>query len=117
MGWEEVWHGPGQMISMPSVPPEIVFPAVEEFGREVQERCLLQWARTKTQVFMWEGDLPPETPEGLSLAGEEKDGVFYRSMDCYGVPVGSSDYVALKLGRIAEDIVSDAEKTADLLAG
>ena len=49
--------------------PEIVYPAVEEFGRETQERCLLHWARTKTQVFVWEGNLPPGTPEGLSLAG------------------------------------------------
>ena len=32
-------------------PPEVVFKAVEEFGREVRERCLLHWERTKTEVF------------------------------------------------------------------
>ena len=28
-------------------PPHIVFPAVEAFAREVKERCLLEWERTK----------------------------------------------------------------------
>ena len=37
-------------------PAHIVFPAVEAFGREVRERCLLFWERTKTEVFNWEGD-------------------------------------------------------------
>ena len=28
-------------------PAHVVFPAIEEFGREVEERCLLHWERTK----------------------------------------------------------------------
>ena len=38
----------------------IVFGAVEAFGREVRERCLLHWERTKTEVFTWAGVLPAE---------------------------------------------------------
>ena len=41
-------------------PANIVFGAVEAFGREVRERCLLHWERTKTEVFTWAGVLPAE---------------------------------------------------------
>ena len=41
-------------------PANIVFAAVEAFGREVRERCLLHWERTKTEVFTWAGVLPAE---------------------------------------------------------
>ena len=51
-------------------PAHIVLPAVEEFAREVQERCLLIWERTKSKVFTWNGELPEGTPAGLTLAGD-----------------------------------------------
>ena len=73
-------------------PPHIIFPAVEAFGREVRERCLLYWERTKTEVFNWEGDLPDGTPAGLTLAGQEVDGVFEHGFIMYGVPIGSDAY-------------------------
>ena len=73
-------------------PPHIIFPAVEAFGREVRERCLLYWERTKTVVFNWEGDLPEGTPAGLTLAGQEVDGVFEHGFIMYGVPIGSDAY-------------------------
>ena len=98
-------------------PAHIVFPAVEEFGREVRERCLLVWERTKTEVFNWEGDLPAGTPAGLTLAGEEVDGVFEHGFIMYGVPVGSDAYCHHKLMEVAKSIVSDGQKTAELLSG
>ena len=98
-------------------PAHIVFPAVEEFGREVRERCLLVWERTKTEVFNWEGDLPAGTPEGLTLAGEEVDGVFEHGFIMYGVPAGSDAYCRHKLMEVAKRIVSDGQKTAELLSG
>ena len=97
-------------------PAHVVLPAVEEFAREVNERCLLHWERTKTEVFTWEGDLPPGTPEGLTLAGEEVGGTFEHGFLMYGVPVGSDRYCAYKLQKIAERIISDARQTVALLA-
>ena len=98
-------------------PANIVFQAVEEFGREVRERCLLHWERTKTEVFTWEGPLPAGTPNGLTLAGEEVDGTFEHGFLMYGVPIGSDAYCADQLMKIAERIVSDGQKTAELLSG
>ena len=98
-------------------PPEVVFKAVEEFGREVRERCLLHWERTKTEVFTWEGGLPVGTPHGLTLAGEQVDGTFEPGFLMYGVPVGSDAYCKDQLMKIAQGIVSDGQKTAELLSG
>ena len=98
-------------------PANIVFPAVEAFGEEVRERCLLHWERTKTEVFNWEGGLPPGTPDGLTLAGAEVDGNFEHGFIIYGVPVGSDKYCRHQLMEIARGIVSDGQKTAELLSG
>ena len=98
-------------------PADVVLPAVEEFAREVQERCLLHWERTKSEVFTWEGDLPPGTPEGLKLAGEVVDGIFEHGFLLYGCPIGSPRYSRKKLHQIASGIAEEAQQTAELLAG
>ena len=98
-------------------PSHLVFPAVEEFAREVEERCLLHWEKTKSEVFTWEGVLPPHTPEGLKLAAEEVDGNIEPGFLIYGAPVGSDKYCTIQLQKIAEQIISDAQLTAELLSG
>ena len=92
-------------------PAHIVLPAVEEFAREVQERCLLIWERTKSKVFTWNGELPEGTPTGLTLAGDEIDGAFEPGFLLYGVPIGSDKYCTYQLNKIAKRIVSDAKQT------
>ena len=98
-------------------PTHIVYPAVEEFAREVEERCLLHWEKTKSEVFTWDGVLPPQTPAGLKLAVEKIDGNYEPGFLIYGAPVGSDAYCAYQLQKIAEGIVSDAQQTVELLAG
>ena len=72
-------------------PAHIVLPAVEEFAREVQERCLLIWERIKSKVFTY-GELPEGTPTGLTLTEDEIDGAFQPGFLLYGVPIGSDKY-------------------------
>ena len=100
-------------------PADIVFRAVVEFGREVEERCLLHWERTKSEVFSWDGVAPAGTPDsgGLPLAGEEVEETFQPGFLMYGVPVGTDEYCTHKLMEIARRIASDAQQTAQLLAG
>ena len=96
-------------------PPEIVLPAVKKFAQEVEQRCGLRLQWEKTEVFSWEGDLPDGTPEGIHLAGENINGVFERGFECYGIPIGTDNYVRHKLRSKADEIVTDAFKTANLL--
>ena len=83
----------------------------------MEERCLLHWEKTKSEVFTWGGVLPPDTPEGLKLAAEEINGNIEPGFLIYGAPVGSDLYCAHQLQLIAEKIVQDAQQTVELLTG
>ena len=67
-------------------------------------------------VFTWEGDLPVSTPAGITLAGVEVDGVFERGFECYGIPIGTDNYVKHMLKAKASEIVNDAKRTVELLS-
>ena len=74
-------------------PAELVFAALDMFTREVETNCGLVLQRTKTEVFSWGGALPAGTPQGLINAGTLVAGVWEPGMICYGVPVGTDNYV------------------------
>ena len=57
-------------------PPDVVFPALQRFIQDIQDTCLLQLERSKTQVFTWDAELPPSTPAGYPKAGKTVDGQF-----------------------------------------
>ena len=96
-------------------PPAVVLAAVREFATDLQERCCLSLQWSKSEVFAWRGELPEEAPPGLGLAGEDVEGFFRRGILVYGIPVGEDEYVSKKFRERAEDIVRDAEKTANVL--
>ena len=97
-------------------PPEIVIPAIQRFAAEVEERCSLRLQWSKSTVYTREGGLPDNTPAGLSLAGEQVGEQFLRGTMVYGVPVGCPEYITFKLREKAEEIISDANKTREVLA-
>ena len=98
-------------------PRDVVIAAVRRFADEVWQRCKLSLQWTKTQLFSWDGELPADCPPGLTLAGEEVEGVFERGFECYGIAIGTDKYVQQKLQQKAEEVARDAEQTANLLAG
>ena len=95
--------------------PDVVLPAVGRFKVEVKQRCGLELEWSKSEVFCWQGDLPPEIPDGLKLAGEQKQDDFLRGFMCYGVPVGEEQYVKMMLMDKAKEIVEDAAKAVEML--
>ena len=74
--------------------PEIVLPAVQMFSDNIRTKCNLELQWTKCKVYKREGDLPPNTPHGLTLAGEMVDGEFLRGFICFGIPLGSEAYIS-----------------------
>ena len=96
---------------------EVALRAVQRFQQEVWERCHLRLQWQKTQLFSWDGDLPDNVPEGITLAGEVLEGAFERGFEIYGIAVGSDKFVSHKLQQKAEQIAKDAVQTADLLSG
>ena len=55
-------------------PPSILFPALEEFRRDILENCSLELEVRKSECFSWSGELPAEAPRDLRLAGEMVNG-------------------------------------------
>ena len=98
-------------------PKDIVMDAVQAFAEEVRRQCLLQLEWTKTEIFSWDEVLPAGCPAGITLAGEDVDGVFQPGFLCYGVPVGTPQYATSQLWRRARTIVRDARRTVDVLGG
>ena len=82
---------------------------------EIRGDCMLEWQRTKTEVFTWSGVLPPQTSPGLVRAGTVISGQFEAGFLCYGVPVGSDSYVRNMLEVKVEEIAREAEKTVKVL--
>ena len=93
---------------------EEVIPAYLRFEAAILERCGLRIQRQKTVIYC-RGDLPPNTPHGLTRAGLEGGGVFHDGFECVGVAIGSPGYVKrwleLKVDRIEEEV----DKTCSLL--
>ena len=96
-------------------PPEVVFPALEIFARDVKQKCLLNWNHSKNKVFSWSGVLPPSTTAGLRRAGEEVDGVFEPGFVCYGVPIGSDNYVLHMMNKKVEEVALGARNCCSVL--
>ena len=96
-------------------PPEVVFPALERFTRDVREVCLLEWQRSKTEVFTWSGVLPAQTTPGLVRAGALVNGVFESGFLCYGVPIGADNYVRHMLEVKVEEVAREAELSVKVL--
>ena len=98
-------------------PPEVVFPALEKFAKDVEEKCLLVWEKTKTEVFSWDGVLPPSTTPGLARAGSLVNGQFEPGFVCYGVPVGTEKYVNHMMNLKVEEVSSGAKNSCKVLGG
>ena len=98
-------------------PSEVVFPAVERFERSLLDQCGLMLQRAKTEVFTWDGVMPRDTPAGMVIAGREVEGQFMPGFLCYGVPVGSNEYVRHVLEEKVEQIAVQAEKAVKVLEG
>ena len=97
-------------------PEEVVLPAVRKFKEEVAARCGLTLQYSKSCLFTWQGGLPPATPQGVTLAGEEVGGVFRRGFLCFGCPVGEEAYVTHKLMEVVVRILEDARQTVQVLS-
>ena len=98
-------------------PPDILFPAIARFAQDIKERHLLELQVVKTEVFSWTGQLPPEAPAGMKLAGITVEEVFHPGMVVYGIPVGSNLYVQHMLDSAVSDIASEVRQVQEVLAG
>ena len=73
-------------------PANVVFPALDIFARNVRDKCLLHLQVSKTEVFSWDGVLPPQAPQDMKVAGAQVGEEWQPGFVCYGIPVGTPAY-------------------------
>ena len=76
-----------------------VFQALEEFKTEVNNKAGLVLQVTKSEVYSANGEMPPEAPDGFVNAGTVVQDQFQPGFLCYGVPIGTDEYVLNMLMR------------------
>ena len=94
-------------------PPDVVFPAVEQFWADIETTCYLHLERSKTEVFTWTGVLPPNTPQGLAQAGTWIGEDFIPVL--YGIPVGYGRYVKHHLSLKVKEVAREVEQILEVL--
>ena len=95
-------------------PEKEVFEALAVFSTEVQRRSGLVLQVTKSEVYTRNGVMPPEAPAGFVNAGLMED-QFYPGFLCYGVPVGSDDYVVKMLDHKLDELEKEVETIGSVL--
>ena len=96
---------------------EVVLPAEERFQQDLRERCGLLLQLNKKEWFTWNGQLPADhVPAQLKLAGMQIE-EFYRGFMCYGILLGSDEFVRHQLQQKSQEIIDDSVKMVDVLSG
>ena len=96
-------------------PEEVVFAAVDTFASSLHARCNLTLQPAKTEVFTSTGLLPANTPAGFKRAGVELDGFFHPGFMCYGIPIGSNEFVRHMLMEKVREISKSADMACQVL--
>ena len=78
---------------------------------------MLQLERTKTEVFTWNDKLPENTPAGLTVAGCWVDERFLPGFMCYGIPIGTPDFVKQQLSLKVEEVGREVKQIVKVLEG
>ena len=98
-------------------PPNVVFPSLQRFWERLGEECGLERQLTKCSVYTSSGTKPAVMPDTLPLAGATVAGVFEPGFICYGIPIGSDNFVAFQLDNKVKEVVERAVKAVKLLEG
>ena len=84
------------------------------FKQELKDRCGLELQEDKTELFS-NRELSEEELGGMKRAGAPLDGGFAPGFVCYGIPIGTADYVGHMLEKKAEEVVQEVEEISGIL--
>ena len=62
-----------------------------------------------------DGIMPANAIPGLTLAGTEVNGIWENGLIVYGVPVGSDEYVKIKMRQKVEEVAKGALRATQVL--
>ena len=96
-------------------PPEIAFTAVQKFLANVSRCHGLEYNVSKTKCYHISGMLPPQTPPNNPPAGVLINGVFWPGFLCYGVAIGSKQFVDNFLGLKVQQLSGEMDRVVAVL--
>ena len=97
-------------------PPHVSFPVLENLKKDCKIHCGLELQMTKTEIYTKSGEQPPDTPVGLIRAGQDLNGTFESGFVCYGIPVGTDNYVDFMLNCKLDEIQNDIKIIQETLS-
>ena len=95
-------------------PLEVARAALSNFKLKIRDRCGLHLQEDKTELYS-QRELTPAELNGMKRAGVQLDGGFAPGFVCYGIPVGSPQYVNHELKKKAEEVVNEVEEITEIL--
>ena len=99
-------------------PAATVFPALEQFWTDIEQKCCLHLERSKTEVYTGSEVLHPGTPAGLRIAGTRVAGEeFLPGFVLYGIPIGDSRFVKHHLALKVQEIAKQVDDVLEVLDG
>ena len=96
-------------------PLEVAGPALRDFKHSLRERCGLQLQEDKTELYS-QRELTPAELNGMKKAGVQLEDGFAPGFVCYGIPVGSPQYVNHELMKKADEVVKEVEEISEILS-
>ena len=96
-------------------PLEVAGPALRDFKHSLRERCGLQLQEDKTELYS-QRELTPAELNGMKKAGVQLEEGFAPGFVCYGIPVGSPQYVNHELMKKADEVVKEVEEISEILS-
>ena len=88
--------------------------AISTFKRRLRDRCGLLTQEEKTEIFSRRA-LNVEELGGMKRAGKDLEEGVAPGFVCYGIPVGSKEYVSHMLKEKAEEVAREVEEISDIL--
>ena len=85
-------------------PLEVAKAGISRFKLGMRDRCGLQLQEYKTELFS-NRELSEAELGGMKRAGVAVEGGFAPGFLCYGIPIGSSEYVSHMLEEKAQEVV------------
>ena len=95
-------------------PLDVAKAGIVRFKLGMRDRCGLQLQEDKTELFS-SRELNEEELGGMKRAGVATEGGFAPGFLCYGIPIGSTEYVKHMLESKAQEVVREVEEITEIL--
>ena len=96
-------------------PLEVAKDGIRRFKHGLRDRCGLQLQEEKTELYS-RRELSEVELGGMKRAGVALEGGFAPGFLCYGIPIGSREYVGHMLDEKAQEVVREVEEITEILA-